>query len=120
MQLDFTNLSYDPKWYNFETGKAADKPGKTGAFLKVRPYPASMSNIIVTENGIELSGKNQADVFMYCLTDWAGIFDAKEKKLKCSEEIKKKIFDFSMSGIPGFVIQKSKLFEKEKAGMEKN
>lgn len=113
MQLDFSNLSYDAREYEYEfDGQKCT--------MKIRPYPASLQNTVISKDGLVLQGDDQFEIFNYCLVSFSGITDANGKAIPCNKEIKKKIFDFNLSGIPAFVLGKSRVFEEEKAEAEEN
>ena len=109
MKLDFTNLSYDGKWYDFNDSK-----------LKIRFFPSSLTNVIVRDGHQLISGLDQRQAFLYCLQDWKNVLGADGKPVKCTDEVKEKVFDFRMAGIPDFVINKSMILQAEKEGQEKN
>jgi len=110
MKIDLSNLSYDGQWYEFQPGVE----------LKIRPCPASMSNIVMRDGSMVISGEDQCRIFIYCLVDWKNVVDANDKPLPCSEEVKRKIFDFGLGGIAPFVLRKVRLLEEEKQAEEKN
>jgi len=114
MKLDFTNLSYDGKWYPFHKGK-----------LKIRHFPNSLMGTTI-ENGQQVvSGNEQCRAFKYSLEDMKDFTDANNKPLKCTEEVKQKIFDFQTE-VPLFleivtvVTQISLGIQKKKEVQEKN
>ena len=88
-----TNLSYDARWYDFETGEVIDEPDAERPALKA---------------------------FKDALVDMANITGADDKPLPCTDEVKQKIFDFGLAGISQFVFQKIWNFYKAKGVEEKN
>lgn len=115
MKLDFTDLSYDGKWYDFV------KEAK----LKIRIYPNSLTNVIIREGDQMISGLDQRKAFLYCLEGWKGITDAKGKALPCTDLVKEKIFDFATKvlefrTIVDFVLMKSIDIQMVKGVQEKN
>lgn len=110
MKLDLGKLSYDAQEYDF----------KDGAKLMIRPYPRSKSNLIVKDKGIALTGEDQCKIFKYCLVSWSDVIDANGKELKLTDDVKQHIFDFGVDGIPEFVLEKAKVFERKKEDEEKN
>ena len=108
MQLNLDELSYDAKAYEFD-----------GALLSIRPYPSSLTTVSLTATGVMISGDEQAKIFAYCLVGWDNVVGADGKALECTPDVKKKIFDFRVAGIPNFVLLKSRQFEEEKAAAEK-
>ena len=70
-------------------------PFKEDSSLEIRPYPESMDDIIVkTTSGLIMSSRNRQKKFVYCLTGWKGIVGADGKPVPCTDDVKKKIFDF--------------------------
>jgi len=120
LTIDWTELSMDPKWYDFETGEMVKTPKKEGVFLNIKPYPAEKSNLIVKEKGLVITGGQQKEVFMHCLVDWQGVVDAKGGEIECTEAVKEKVYDFKLGGIPDFVVIKSREFADKKDASEKN
>ena len=59
VDLDFTNLSLDAKIYDFETGDELQEAPEEGFAIKIRPYPASLSNLLVKDSGVVVSGEEQ-------------------------------------------------------------
>jgi len=110
MQIDLSLLSYDPQWYAF----------RDGAELEIRPFPNSRGNVAWRNGEMVLSGEERLERFMYCLSGWKGLTDADGKPLKCSEQVKKAIFDFNVAGIPEFVAEKDREFHERKEQEEKN
>jgi len=119
MKLDFTGLSYSPKWYDFETGKPiyelSDKPA-----LQIRPYPPELRNVIIKDGGLVVDGKQTREMFIYCLTDMAGFTDASGAPVVLSESVKEAIYKFDLQGILAFVIMRSREFADAKVTSEKN
>ena len=109
LKIDLNELSYEPKEYPFE-----------GAVLLIRPYPESKSRQTFSPAGLVQEGQDRFEIFNYCLVGWKGVAGADGKELDCTEEIKRKVFDFNMAGIPGFVLLRSRVFEVEKERQEKN
>lgn len=120
LTIDWADLSLDPKWYDFKSGEIATNPGNEGVFLNIRPLPPEKSNLIVKERGLMVTGEQQKEMFMYCLTGWQGVIDANGKDLDCNEAVKEKVFDFKLGGIPDFVVLKSRDFADRKKESEKN
>lgn len=120
MQINFTGLSYDAEWYDFETGKKADPEGDA-VFLKVRPYPFSKMDTTLKDGKVCLSGQDNADAFKYSLTDWRNILDADGKPLPCTDEVKQKIFDFRLQPeLVNFVAGVSVRYLREKEAAERD
>jgi len=109
MQLDITDLTYEGTWYDFGDGR-----------LKIRPYPATKSDVVFRDGSLVITGENQFEVFSYCLEAWENIVDAEEKLLVLTDDVKQKVFDFQLAGIPLFVLNKVRSFEQQKADREKN
>jgi len=120
LKLDITGLSYDPVWYDFETGLPVKEPSEDKPYLQIRPYPLSRANAVFSEKGIVLRGEDQCEVFKYCLTGWKNFVDANDKELKLTEEVKQKIYDFNLQGIAGFVGRIARIAEIRKESEEKN
>ena len=122
IDLDFTNLTLAAKIYDFESGKEIpEAPADGEGFaISIRPYPASLSNLLVKDDGVVISGEEQLKVFDYCVVAFHNLFDSNGKEIKATKANKKVIYDRQVSGIPQFVIGKSRLFDREKETQEKN
>lgn len=63
-----------------------------GVEFLIKPFPLS-------ERALSPSNSNITEILikqaMYCLQDWKGVVDSEDKPIKCSDENKKFIFDFS-------------------------
>ena len=116
-KIDFTNLSYDPKWYDFQ-----DAAGGViqGVRLKIRPYPLSMASFTVRDGDLVFSQAEQCKIFKHALVGWEGVVGPDEKPLPCADEVKQKIFDFDLGGISGFVLAKVREFREALDKTEKN
>lgn len=119
MKLDFTGLSYDPKWYDFDTGELVDNPGSQPS-LKIRPYPRELRKIVLRDGGVLVEGNESRNVFVYCLVDMANFEDSNGRQLQCTEAIKAEIYKYDLAGIPLFVMGKSNQFQNTKESSEKN
>jgi len=108
MQIDI-GATYDPQWYDFGDAR-----------LFIRPYPSSKSNLVIRDGRPVISGEDQWDIFNYCLVDWKNVTDATGATISCTEDIKKKVFDFAMAGISAFVLEKSRQFHLAEEDAEKN
>ena len=114
------DLSYDATWFDFETGEPINEPIPDKPSLKIKPYPFSKANIIVRDGGMILSGEDQCQTFKESLVAMNAIVGADDKPLPCTDEVKQKIYDFRMGGIPDFVIGKIREFRASKDAKEKN
>jgi hypothetical protein len=117
-KIDFTDLSYDPKWYDF-----ADASGGMveGVRLRVRPYPLSMASFTVKDDGLVFSQAEQCRMFKHALVGWEGVVGADGQPLPCTDEVKQKIFDFGLAPeLVEFVMAKAREFREVKAQVEKN
>lgn len=111
MILDINKLSYEARWFDFQDGVR----------LKIRPYPASMVDISIRgKKGVVFAGEDSLNLFLYCLIEWEGIVGTDDNPLPCTEEVKRKIYDFQMGDISPFVIAKARAFEEQKEVEEKN
>jgi hypothetical protein len=110
-KIDFTDLSYDARWYEF---------GESGARLKIRPYPLSQAVTVIQDGGLRISGAEQCRLFKHCLVAWEGVVGADEKPLPCTDEVKQKIYDFNLGGLAAFVLAKDREFRQAKDALEKN
>lgn len=119
MKLDFTGLSYNPKWYDFETGNPISEPVDKPA-LKIRPYPPELRNIIMRDGGLVVDGKQTREVFIYCLTDVSGFTDANGAPIVLTDAVKEAIYKFDLEGILAFVLMRSREFADAKGASEKN
>ena len=114
MKLDFTGLSMDAKWHPY---KYEDMECE----LEIEPYPRDLRNFGMTPDGnLLISGKEQKKIFMRSLKNARNLTGADDKDIKLTEEIKEKIFDYQMLGIPNFVITESTGFNLQKEEAEKN
>lgn len=109
MKLDISELTYEAKDYEFD-----------GATLSIRPLIMSRQKSIINDEGLTIKGENRFEDFNYCLVGWKGVTDANGEDLPCTEEIKKKVFDFGLGGIATFVLEKARVFKEEKEDLEKN
>jgi hypothetical protein len=116
-KIDFTDLSYDPKWYDF-----ADASGGMveGVRLRIRPYPLSMASFTVKDDGLVFSQAEQCRMFKHALVGWEGVVGADGQPLPCTDEVKQKIFDFELGDISGFVLARLREFKEAKEKIEKN
>lgn len=111
MLINIDNLRYEARWFDYQDGVR----------LKIRPYPASMSNVIIRAGkGVVLEGEESLKMFVYCLIDWDGVVDANGKPLPCTDEIKRIIYDFQVGGLPQYTIMKVRELETVKEADEKN
>ena len=110
MKIGINEITYDAVWYDFEDGSR----------LKIRVYPFSKASIAYKDGSMIFSGNDQCDMFKYCLVGWEGIEDQNGKALACTDEVKQKIFDFRLNGIPDFVAEKGRQVGSEKEEQEKN
>ena len=117
LKIDFTNLSYDPKWYEFRdpAGNAVE-----GVRLKIRPYPLSQASFALRDGDLVFSQAEQCKMFRYALVGWDGVVGADGLPLPCIDEVKQKVFDFDLGGIPGFVLGKLREFRETLDKTEKN
>lgn len=121
LKLDWTNLTMDPRWYDFESGEMVKSPeGKEGVFLLIQPYPAELAKVVLRDDGLVISGEEQKAIFSHCLVNWHNVTGANDEPLECNDEVKEKVFQFQMAGIPNFVITKSREYDLEKKAQEKN
>jgi len=78
----FNRKKMKNKWFEFDDDVS---------FL-IKPFPLS-------ERALSPSGTNIIEIIMkqaeYCLVDWKGIVDENNKPIKCNEENKRFILDFS-------------------------
>ena len=110
MILDIDKISYEARWFDFQDGR-----------LKIRPYPASMNDITIkVGKGMIFSGEESLKMFEYCLIDWEGIVGADDKPIPCTDEVKRKVYDFQMGGISAFVLTKVREFDTVKESAEGN
>jgi len=115
--IDWTDLSMEPKWYDFNSGEVVglEEPQGEGQFLQIRPFPAQRASVVVKDDGILITGEQQKEIYDFCFLKMKGFVDANEKILELTVEVKLKIFEFKLEGIPDFVIMKSREFENKKA-----
>jgi hypothetical protein len=121
MKLSISQLTYDPVWYDFETGKRVDgEPGPDQTALKIRPMPRSRGKTYLKGEIFVLDGEEQLKTFAYCLVDWRGVTGADGRPLPCSEPVKENVFDFALAGIVPFVMARVLDFAAQKETQEKN
>jgi len=110
MKIDLKACSYEGRWFDFEDCR-----------LKVRPCPESMADVVVQDGALVVAGNRQAKIFCYCLEDWEKVADADGKPIVCTDEVKKKIFDFDLGGgMVAFVLQKARELKLGREALEKN
>ena len=66
MKLDLAKAVYEAQWFDFGPGTR----------LKIRPYPATLSNMAFRDGAIVIAGASSFDMFQHCLVDWDGVNDA--------------------------------------------
>lgn len=120
MKLDVTDLSYDGRWYDFETGEPLDGPHPERPCLKIRPFPFSRANVAYRGGDIILSGQDMCRMFKYSLEEWANFHDADGKPLALTDRVKQLVYDFNLEGVSDFVIRRNMAFGKAKAREEEN
>lgn len=125
-QIDFDVKAIGPQDIKFPKDA---KEGEPQVILTIRPYPMSKSTSrfrkVEGSDDLEivLSGAETKRIYMYCLMKWKDLVDKNGKEVKYSEENKERIFDYEnifQTGIPAFVIAKSKALEQVKEDAEKN
>ena len=104
------------KWFDFGDGK-----------LKIRPYPASMSNVQANIDGfVVISGEDQLKAFKFCLQEWKNFTDEKTgKDVELTDKVKDYIYNYpdlehDGTGISIFVLQKGKIAAETLEQEEKN
>jgi len=119
MKLDLAKAVYEAQWFDFGPGTR----------LKIRPYPATLSNMAFRDGAIVIAGASSFDMFQHCLVDWEGVNDADDKPLKLTPEVKKKVFDFRLGqqeidgntlSISDFVLRKAREISDSIEADEKN
>ena len=105
MKLEISDLSYEAKDYEFGD-----------ATLTIRPLILTQTNLVMNEDGITVKGQARFEEFNY----WKNVVDEKGKDLPCTDEIKKKVFDFGLGGISNFVLETARVFKAQKEDQEKN
>lgn len=83
MKLDLGKVSYEGRLFEFGEAK-----------LKIRPYPASRTDVAFKDGAVIFSGDAAFDMFAYCLETWEGVEDAKGKPLALTPAVKKQVYDF--------------------------
>lgn len=116
LKIHITDLSYDPKPYDFD-----------GFPLMIRPWPYSKSELKVRQGTLIMSGENSLECFIECLCAWPKGFikaereDGTEVDLECTREIKQALFQNQLyPKLVYFVLDKSKYFQIRKEEEEKN
>lgn len=121
--LDLTGV--EPKEYQFPENSIEGQPTAT---LTIQPYPNSMSSSIIRASvggGTEfvMTGGENKRIFTYCLVSAKGFCDRNGKEIPMTEENKSRIFDYEhifQTGLPAFVLEKSRALATAKAEQEKN
>lgn len=85
MKIDLGKVSYDGRWFEFGEGR-----------LKIRPYPASRTDVAFKDGAVIFSGDAAHDMFGYCLEAWEGVTDADGKDIKLTAAVKKQVYDFRL------------------------
>lgn len=85
MKIDLGKVSYDGRWFDFGESR-----------LKIRPYPASRSDVAFKDGAMIFSGDAASEMFAYCLEAWEGVTDADGKALKLTAAVKKQVYDFRL------------------------
>jgi len=119
MKLDFTGLSMDPKVYDFETGELLTEAGDRVA-VGVRPYPAELTKVVITPEGMVVDGAQTMEIFAYCLTDLYNFEGADGVALTLTDGVKEALFKYNPHGIRDFVIQRSRDFQDAKGASERD
>ena len=118
MRLNLSDLSYDARWYDFESGKPAGDPvDPEKVYLKIRPCPISMMRHTFRRGEMIIVEEEQCRIFQHCLVDWKNVAAADGTVLACKEEIKQKVFDFGLGGIASKVLSIVRDFN---AGLEES
>jgi len=120
MKLDIGALSYDPVWYDFETGEPTSDKEEGKTYIQVKPAPFSEQQIILRDGDMVLDGKTLCATFKKACTAWKGINGANGEPLPCTDAVKQKVYDFQLGGISNFVIRKCWEFMETKETDEKN
>lgn len=114
--LDITDISYDAKPFEYSSNGTG-----TSCTLGVRPWPDSMTEAMLQRDGILVRADENCKKFIYCLKYWKDVFDANGAGIRCTDEIKKKIFDFKVDpGMIAFVLEKAAEIKQRKKDEEKN
>jgi len=81
----------EAKWFKF---------GKTNSKVEflIRPFRFSIMKLEDVSTGM-------MQQFTYCVVDWKGINDEKEKPLECNDENKEFLYDY-YDDVRGFVFEK--------------
>jgi len=121
LKIDWSDLSMDAKWYDFENGDVVEgEPKGDGTYFKIRPYPTELAGAIIKDGGFLMSGEQRKKIHDHCLVSWKGLVDANNKDIPFSEDTKEKIFKYSLGGISAFVFNRSTAFGDKKKAQEKN
>lgn len=121
MKLNLGNLTFDPIWYDFETGERIEgEPDLERPALRIRPRPQRRSKAYWQDGALVISGEEQLETFKYSLVDWRGVTGEDGNPLPCNNAVKEKIFDYAVGGIVPFVMDKVYGFALRKEQEEKN
>jgi hypothetical protein len=110
MRFSVTDLSYDGKWFEFGDAQ-----------LKIKPFPLSRGKVLLNDGSLVISHKEQYEIFRYALEDWKNVTGADGEALKCTNEVKKALYDFGLAtDLVRFVIDTAENFLTRKEVLEKN
>jgi len=118
MKIDFTDISYDSRPYEYR-----------GATLYIRPYPESLKNVSIHDGRVVIAGEERWRAFDYSLERAEKLVDANGQAASLADDVrvgsktmplKRVIFDFNLNEIPVFVARTSGLTEAKKQDEEKN
>ena len=92
--MRITKSSVEAQWFTFE-GEVQ---------FQIRPFKFTSMNLESITESMYLQ-------FDYCIVDWKGIDDEKDKPLKCNEENKKHLYDYYQD-VRDFVFDKQEELKK--------
>lgn len=96
------------KWYKY--------PDDEDISFHLRPFSVFSMNQLPNE-GDDIKPQEMLPIFQYSVLDWKGLVDKKGKKIPCTEENKKIIFEY-IPEITTFVLTKSTEMRYEILGEE--
>lgn len=110
MNLDFSKVNFEGRWFDF----------RDGARLKIRPYPRSKVRFTLKDGSIILRGGESLEIFRFCLLEWEGIVGPAGQALTLTDAVKGQLFDSGLAGISEFVLLKNGEMLDEMRDEEKN
>lgn len=122
ISIDITDLSYDAKAREFiRTVETDGENVEQKCTVGIRPWPESLTETTIGDNGILLRANERCKKFVYCAEWWEGVTDKNDNPIKCTDENKKLIFDMKADPeFVAFVLLEQEKMKGAKESQEKN